>query len=486
MAELLPRISGTEVEYAIFSRYTTQAFHVPFTLMTGFIFNNHDPAIKISEGMLSNGARYYPDGHLLEYATPEETSFRGTAIRELAGERIVMDSMTRYITGHSTMASALVRKRAISEVPDNDGSSCGYHASLLADRRALGTLDDGTAELLGLHLATSLHLLGSGAIYLPKTPYAKYSYGQKTLDLGLDYDLSTNVAGKKPLINLRDEPLSDLPDSRRIHITSLDPHISPWAIEMTLGTCSLVLRAIEQGYGRDLTQVVAGGTTLVSLSRRTSLHPTHNIQTEVFDKGDRKSITTNDIQERIIEIVSQTDHTDEEHRILEEWQQAHHDYLLDPMSIADRSDAISRLAMIRVWNAAKGLEPDDMTSQIAFAADSIYDRVFEIGTTRAPKGTDPTDAYHKTVTHKWRSSTFSNTMPTEQEIQDAYHNPPTTTRAYGRGRAILSGGTDVSRAQWDGYLYNGQKIQTQDPYEPDARMTSPTVPLQLARGEDND
>lgn len=484
MAELLPRISGTEVEYAISSRFNTQAFHVPFTLTTGFIFHNLDPALKISEGMLSNGARYYPDAHLLEYATPEETSFRGTAIRELAGERIVMDSMTRYLARRTDMASILVRKRAISEIPDHDGGSCGYHVNLLADRRALDRLDDGSAELLGLHLATSLHFLGSGAIYLPKTPYAKYSYGQKTLDLGLDYDLNTNVAGKKPLINLRNEPLTSLPNFQRIHITSLDPHISPWAIEMTLGSCSLVLRAIEQGYGRELTQVVAGGSTLVSLSRRTSLDSAHNIQTEVFDKGDRKSITTNDIQERIIEIVSRTDHTDEEHRILDEWRRAHHDYLVDPLSIADRSDAIGRLAMIRSWNEEKKLEPDDMTSIVAYAADSVYDRVFELGTKRAPKDTEPTDAYHKTVVHKRRTSVFSKTMPTEQEIHDAYHKPPTTTRAYGRGQAVLSG--KASRAQWDRYLYDGKRVHIDDPYEPDARVTSSKPPLELTRGTSND
>ncbi len=469
MAEIVPRISGTEVEFAVSSRFYKYNHHGPFTPPTRFIRNTLDPRLVISEDMLSNGARYYldVDEKIIEYATPEETSFRGTAIRELAGERIVMESMRRYLFNHPHLASAFVRKRVISEVGDSDGDSCGYHVNLLADRRRISTLDDGTAELLGLHLATSLHLLGSGAIHLPKTPDASYSYGQKILDLGVDYSRSTTVASKKPLINLRDEPLSSMPDSRRIHITSLDPHISPWAIEMTLGTCSLVLRGIEQGHGRELTQVVAGGSTLVSLGYHASLESTHNVKSEVIDNDVRKSMTTNDIQERIIEIVSRTDHTDEEHHLLGEWERAHHDYLLDPMSIADRSDAIARLAMIRRWNTAKGLDPDDMNSITAYAADSMFDRIFEIGTDSVPKDTDVATAHQKTYAHRHRSNTFQEHMPTEAEIEDAYHTPPTTTRAYGRGNAIKSG--NASRAQWYQYLYEGKKIDLHNPYVPDAR-----------------
>ena len=58
------------------------------------------------------------------------------------------------------------------------------------------------------HYATSLPLLGAGAVYAPGEPGEyRYSLGQKHTDI--QYDVNGSTTSSKPFISTRDEPHAD-------------------------------------------------------------------------------------------------------------------------------------------------------------------------------------------------------------------------------------------------------------------------------------
>jgi proteasome accessory factor A len=476
MTEITKRIYGTEFEWptsgVIGDADTETSIRFAGTLpLSKYI----DPEISIINGMLSNGARFYLDLEHFEYATPEESTIAGAVLREFAGERIVMRALGRLVQNPaSELSSAYLRKRVI----DDAGTTWGYHINLLASAVDIEHVNDDTMHLLALHIATSQPIIGSGTVR-GVGDRAYYSFGQKVLDIKHDYNVGT-MNTSKALINQRDESLSDRTKYRRIHLTSMDPHISPWAAEMTIGTCSLIVRAIEQGFGDEIrVETDNSYGTLTRLAKRCAIDLTMS-EPVYLDGG----ITTTalGVQEKLIEIVSRTSHTDEEAAILEQWRQAVADLQQNPLLLRDRSDAIARFSLIRSLNVKRGASSNDMSTPFARAADGYYDRVFEIGTPRAPlDAQDPIDSYFASYAHKLRTGIMKDRMPSEEQIETATYNPPTTTRALGRASAIASGlATQVS---WDRYLYDGKSITIFDPHEPDVRAKNERLAADARRNK---
>lgn len=461
MSEITKRIYGTEFEWPPSGTVkgidsdTTPTINL-YSKLQDYI----DPKLTMVGGMMSNGSRFYTDCGHLEYATPEDTTIEGAVLREIAGERIVMDTLTRIVKdGFSNITSAYLRKRVI----DDAGTTWGYHINLLANPDLIRNFSDETMHLMGLHIATAQPIIGAGVVRgIGNNSY--YSFGQKVLDLQHDYSVNT-LNDNKPLINQRDESLSDRKFNKRVHLTSLDAHISPWATKMTIGTCSLILRAIEQGVGKEIRVPTENiKNPLVQLAKTSATDLTMN---KAVYLADGSSTTALGLQEMLIEAASKTEHTDEEAVLLEEWRRAIADLQQEPMLLRDRSDAIARYSLIRSLNIKRGASAVDMSTPFARVADGYYDRVFEIGSERFPiDGEDQLISYLSSHAHKLRSGMMQDHMPSEAAIQDAVYNPPTATRAYGRGRAIATG--NVQYAQWDRYTYNdGTRVEIPDPHETD-------------------
>lgn len=453
MAEIRDRIVGSEMEYSI-TALDHDDREIPYSLKITpeFVEDYLPEGVSQTSTMLSNGGRYYDDLHFAEYATPEEIDFEDMTIREFAGERIVIQSLIRYFADNPEMRFAYIRKRVL----DDHRKTWGYHLNLSSDVVSIPVFNDYTMHLLGLHIATSQPLLGSGTTYFNRTTKQRaFSYGQKVLASDL-VDCDSDTQDKTALINTRNEPLAKN-NFRRVHVTCLDPHISPWAARMAPGTLSLILRIIEQGHGHKVRAGVYSNQSLSAIAVTNATDLTHR-QVVRMDAG--PAMTPIEIQQAIIELAERTDHTDQEAKILKEWRKAIEDLESNPMSLANRSDAIGRLHTIHGANARRKYDSDDMSTDAAKIADAYYDRIFEIGTTRFPVGTaDPFDAYRRSCAHIIRTRQKTS----ERSIQQAILHPPKTTRAFARAALIASG--KVEKVSWEGYTKWATPHYLPDPYQ---------------------
>lgn len=468
-SEIRPRIIGSELENSIsILNDDGGTLHKSLGCKSEFTTDYLPTGVSSLSYMLSNGGRFYPDVGFAEYCTPEELGFREFVAREFAGERIVMESLIGYMRDEPDIREAYIRKRVI----DDWQNTWGYHVNLSADITRIPDLSVDTMHLLALHIATSQPLLGSGAVISGRNAGNRiYSFGQKVLDPRIvDFGLHTH--NETAIINLRDEPLANKQLYRRVHITCADPHISPWASMMVPGTHSLVLRAMEQGKGSDIRAELQNARSFVGIARTAATDLTFK-QTVTMQSGE--SMTPLDIQYALLAAASQTEHTEDEAMILREWKSALEDLETNPMLLRDRSDAIARWSLIRSLNTKVGNDPNGMSTDEARKVDNYYDRIFEIGTERAPRDADnPLRAYYNSHAAKLRSQQMARFMPSEAMIDDAIYNPPKMTRAYGRAAIINSG--DASSVSWDRYVIGSNTSLMLDPYRT-MPLDWPSTPL---------
>lgn len=473
MSEIQPRIVGSEMEWGVIGRIVdTKKFNSEVESISEATCKYLHPDIRTVSQMLSNGSRFYQDvGAHLEYATPEDISFESATVNEFAGEQIVIDALHRLIRSKEKYDGIKLRKRVIG----SDGVTWGYHINFLADRSAIQNPQE-DLRLMGLHYATSMPLLGAGAIVRDKvTRELRYSFGQKVNGLFNDY-LTGTTGTQKAVINLRDEPLSSVELYRRVHHTSTDPHILAWATRMTLGSYSLVLRAIEQGYGDQLPLTPSDNSAhpLLDLAQQNSADL--SMRGVVHEIGG-KTLRQFDVQHEILNIVSKTDHTDEEADILAEWRKAIEDLETDPKQLTFRSDAITRLTLIRKKVEVSGGDPDDMGDKWAQKTDDDYDTLATIWR----DDESPRDSYDRSVPERLRARVHDNHLDMAI-VMNRMFQPPQTTRAKIRGEAIAQG---ASTAGWHFYKPSPDKgaHALDDPYMTEESGEEPSDSAQAPASE---
>lgn len=425
----------------------------------------HDGLIRVSasmsgnSGMMSNGSRYYQDvgGHI-EYATPENTTSNGLLLSELAGERIVSESLRKFVKNRDNLEYGVIRKRVI----DDNMTLWGYHINISEHRRSFINFEESVKPLL-MHYASSLPLFGAGAITKSVNHNSeeeityRYSHGQKVTGLTNDFAHGT-TNGTKPIINLRDEPHASYPENRRIHIVGNDPHVSPWASRMAIGSYSLLLIACRQ---KKLPLIEPEGGYVYRMARQAAYDVDVSKIYQVSVDGQQKKYKANDIQKIYLEYMNQvSDLTSDQEQDLYEWNRAVADFDADPMSLRNRSDSIAKLALIRAKLERSNRASNDFDNESA-NIDKEYTTIMRVTKERSSKDNTPT-LMDKTVAGKLRKSWFNEYMPSDQLINDAVMNPPTTTRAYTRGRAILM--QPVTSADWTSYKV-GESITTLEPLQ---------------------
>jgi hypothetical protein len=458
MTELFQRVYGTEVEYGAEElRYGSKYYQELGRLATLINYLPEGLQRIPSSGMMSNGARYYVDcSKQLEYATAEHTDIWETVAAEIAGERISSTSIEKYAAYEGNN----VRKvQLFKSVYESDKVTWGYHFNIAADATKIphpSVKSEFTdkVSLLAMHLATYNLYAGGGTIY-QESYKSKFSLAQKALGLSCDFSSCTTSA--KPLVNLRDEAHAPGQDILRMHMTSGDPNISPWATWMTLGTTSLVLRAIEQGRAEqdDIMHLKPGPVnhTFEPLSRLTATDLSFSKKAE-FDDG--KKLTPREIQEYILNIVERTDHSDQEAEVLKEWKRALEDFKEDPMLLEDRSDAFAKLAAMQGYAKKQGKEfsDEDYGEQVSQFIDHNFSTITFIDKSEGA-------IQRPLLSAKAREGRFKKWMPSEERIVHNIYDPPSTTRAHLRGNAIKAG--NVSVASWTGYTQDGTSVKTHHP-----------------------
>lgn len=415
------------------------------------------PQVGLSNNLyLANGARFYVDvSDLREYATPEDNSFLGTTANEIAGELI----MQKIAQDHreQTRENPKTKETQISyskRVLADNGTSNGYYISYSVDRRFVNPADQRTLGLFGVFAATRSVLFGSGALL----PNGNLTTAQKTLTVSTDFSSST--IRNKPVVNLRDEPLADFKKFTRLHDTSADPTMSPWATRVKLGAASLVLRMSEcelplddLRFERELHEVARIIAYDTSVSER-------------FRLISGRSVTALDVQRTLVTYArkmadfSEVQLTEEELWTIEEWERAVADMQQNPNLTIDRVDWVMRRAVLDRQHERNGYSWD---SQILRYKDRQFSEVAFDGIAMA-----------------LREKRWATYMPPESLIQQRMTQAPNGTRARLRQQFIegVQGLPDTATVSWSFVKLKQDKINLPNPYQ--THSTALTALLQKA------
>lgn len=427
MSELLPRITGTEMEWSLRVQSNPDE---PFrraedTLALNLINRFHDERIFRVQSWLSNGARFYKDvGDHLEYSTPEDTSFWGTVTNEIAGERLLYEALHRererflawgndsnFRGGSPGVYDFKLNKRVV----DDELHTWGYHTSFCSPAGQM-QINEMKLGLVGLHLATQNLYAGAGAVCrLPGQDWS-FCLAQKVLNLNKDYALST-CNQDQPLLSTRDEPLTgDISNWKRVHLTSMDANMSPWATWMRLGTTSLVLRLVEHNeYGNGMMP-----HNSVPLHKLAQLVASDMAMTKTVELQDGMKVYPINIQEELVARVEKLSTRvalpAEELEVIQEWKKACDDLRTDYRLLVDRSDWVAKWLTLQRYMQKHDLP---LGSDEVRSKDRQWDNI-------GPHGIG--QALRQSIWKKW--------MPDEQAIETAQAQPPATTRATLRGQTI--------------------------------------------------
>lgn len=426
MSEVRPRVTGTEMEWAVLTRKTKlEGFKQPTFSEVNAIIASRDLKVRSCppHRMLSNGGRLYLDvGDHPEYATPEDTSFIGTVANEIAGENILHDAL-QNMKEDGVLYDSILSKRVV----DDALNTWGYHMSFSVDASKIA-IERKSLASLGPHLATMNIMTGAGAV-IPAMEGAEFVVAQKVLNLNQDFATSSH-SYDQPLLSLRDEPLADKDRYQRVHVTSLDANMSPWASWMKLGSISVVLRMMEAGY---IKKPLLFNDDMHVVARDVAHDPSLKKSVALYGG---KTITPLDVQGEILQLAQKFTSThempEEELRIMDEWERVLADLSVDPEMTGDRVEWIKRRAVLRRFMADKALSlSDDLVRE----KDRQWNYIGKLG-----------------IGSRLRETAWKHWMPQDMMIEHAYYDPPTTTRAFARGALISMYASKAKRdlrANWD-------------------------------------
>ena len=241
--------------------------------------------------------------------------------------------------------------------------------------------------------------------------------------------VSIDTMNRRPLINTRDEPHVDASRYRRFHVILGDSNMSEWATAMKIGTTALVLDLIERGEAPQL-EIAQPVDANKSISR----DPTYDW---IIELKDGRKISAIDVQRIYLRAASRLwrNPPDDEHAwILCEWENVLNDLERDPMSTRDRVD----------WSAKKflldALQQDEKLSWSDPWLQSIDLEYHNLDLDRG--------LYYELL-----RKGLMRRVANEDEIKTAIFNPPETTRAFFRGRAVARFNDQISSIQWDEIVF---------------------------------
>ena len=231
-----PRIYGTEIEYGVFSWDL-----VPEVIPLTALLEGVEEAIRTLPA-LGNGGRLYMDhGKHPEYCTPECLTPLEIVLHEKAGDLLLETLFKDGITRRDVLGSV----RCYKTTEDKKGNTYGYHENYLMERAEKDSEDPQLRRDQKLYLAACLTpflvtrtlYTGAGNVNQGFELSARAKYINRAAYITSEY--------YRPIVSLKDEPLSDRKQYRRLHLITGEPNLSEYATFLKIGTTALVLDLIE-------------------------------------------------------------------------------------------------------------------------------------------------------------------------------------------------------------------------------------------------
>jgi len=383
-----------------------------------------DEDLGLANVILPNGARYYVDHAHPEYSTPECLSPRSLVIHDKAGERILERSLA-VVAAEIPSSPALAIYKNNS---DGKGNSYGTHENYLMDRATpFGDIvRDLTPFFVSRQIFTGAGKLGLEAQWDERGKHV-FQLTQRADFFETEVGLETTL--KRPIINTRDEPHADPERYRRLHVIVGDANLCEVATFLKLGTTSIVLKMIEDGFLSDFS-LVNPVAAIHDVSRDVSL-------TTQVSLVDGRKMTALQLQWEYLELarkyVDREDDTPENREVLERWESVLRGLEYDPRTLSAQLDWVAKLRLLEGYRERDGLAWSDAKLR---AIDLQYHDV------RRDRG-----LYHR-LAHAGKVERIT----TDEEVQHAIMEPPDDTRAFFRGRCIAKYPDAIAAASWDSLI----------------------------------
>ena len=386
-----------------------------------------DIETNLVNSVLTNGARYYVDHAHPEISTPECLTALEVVRYDRAAEEIIRESMVAAKNHLPDGAEILCHKNN----SDGKGNSYGCHENyLLARSVPFGRI----VSQVTPHFVTRQIVIGAGKVgcELPgmSADDVPYQISQRADFFEEEVGLETTL--KRPIVNTRDEPHCDASKYRRLHVIVGDANMSEVATYLKVGTTAIVLAMIEDdALGDDW--LLANPVAAI---RQVSHDPT--LQRTVLLRNGRRA-TAVEVQWGMLErarkyershglgVVGESVGTD----VLARWEAVLTGLESDRSTVADVVDWVAKQRLIEGYAERHSLKVTDARLK---ALDLQY---------------------HDLRPDKCLAQRVGlQTMISETDVATAKTEPPTTTRAYFRGRCLAKWPADIVAANWDSLVFD--------------------------------
>jgi len=399
--------------------------------------------LGLANVILTNGARLYVDHAHPEYSAPEVTNPRDAVLWDKAGERIMARAAQRALLVPGTAKINLYKNNT-----DNKGASYGTHENYLMARRT--PFAEIVRHLTPFFVSRQV-VTGAGRVGIGQDGRANgFQLSQRADFFEVEVGLETTL--KRPIINTRDEPHADPEKYRRLHVIIGDANLAEISTYLKVGTTSLVLAMIEDGWltrnGIDLS-VENPVAALRSVSHDASLG--HRVTLR-----DGRSMTAVQLQMEYLEQAKKhvedamgSDADEQTVDVLARWESVLDRLATDPMSLAGELDWVAKLELLEGFRDREGLGWD---------APKLHLIDLQYSDVRPEKG-----LYNKLVARGRMTTLLS-----EDEVLAAVDHPPIDTRAYFRGQCLSRYPSEVAAASWDSVIFDVgreslQRVPTLEP-----------------------
>ncbi|MBV9490438.1 MAG: proteasome accessory factor PafA2 family protein [Verrucomicrobia bacterium] len=403
--------------------------------------------------VLSNGARFYTDHAHPEYATPECTTLREIIAHDKAGERILAECARR----RNKKIAPEREVRLYKNNTDFIGHSYGCHDNYLMSRAV--PWDRLVFEVLPFLITRQIYA-GAGKLGVEGEgtvgQRGVYQVSQRADFFSLL--LSMDTMNRRPIVNARDEPHADPGRYRRFHVIVGDSNMSEFAIALKIGITALVLELIEKRQAPQL-EIAHPIEATKTMSRDQS-------RSWLVELKDGRKMAAIDVQRLYLEkALRYCDRTDREVEwLLSEWEKVLNDLEVDPMRCVDRIDWVAKWYLLSALQEAEKLAWTDPWLQ---AIDLEYHNI----------------AWQQGLHYELVRQDRMRRVVTEGEIKAAIFNPPESTRAFFRGRAVARFNAYIEAIHWDEVVFaqGGQqhRVSFSIPSE-DARLARLNVTIRDA------
>ena len=387
------------------------------------------PEIESSmvNAVLPNGARYYVDHAHPEISLPEVTNAFDAVRWDRAADEIVRESMHHANEVLGGSAEMIVHKNN----SDGKGNSYGCHENYLMSRTTpFGRI----ASHITPHFVTRQIFCGAGKVGCEepgrRSDDVAFQLSQRADFFEEEIGLETTL--KRPIVNTRDEPHCDPQKYRRLHVIVGDANMSEMSTYLKVGTTLIVLAMIEDDQiGDDL---LLGNP--VPAIRQVSHDPT---LTRTIQMRDGRRATALEIQWGLLERARKYEQThglesvdaDVSADVLTRWEQVLEGLESDPNRVAHWIDWVAKRRLVDGFRERHDLAPDSPKLK---AIDLQYHDLRADRCLALRAGLD--------------------TLVGDAEIRSAMTEPPTTTRAYFRGRCLQKFPADIVAANWDSLVFD--------------------------------